>query len=242
MKDTEDEIASAEENEISNEGVSVVTVHSQLGDYHAYIQGSFIVRKSNCVLVTVHDVGTSHQSLLSFCSLGCIRHVAQRSLIVHVCLPGQQPGAEDLEGEYPSMQELSEGVVSVLDLLQLTQVILLGVGAGANICLRASLSHPDKVLGLIAVQPVVSAPGMVEQVRGRSVGADLRANYGKTSDQFLVQHNFGSLEHPSDKLLNLVNKYKDDLHTYINPRNLHLYVDSFMKRNDLSEHIKKKLK
>ena len=133
--------------------------------------------------------------------------------------------------------------MSILDLLQLSQVILLGVGAGSNICFRVSLSHPDKVLGLIAVQPVVSAPGMVEQVRGRAVGSDLKANHGnnyinpsifllnptsgKNSDQFLVQHNFGSLEHPSDQLLNLVNKYKDDLHTHINPR----YCNKSQKHN-----------
>ena len=70
----------------------------------AHHQGSFIVRKSNCVIVTVHDIGTSHQSLLSFCSLPCIKAVAQRSLIVHVCLPGQEPQAEKLDGQYPSMQ------------------------------------------------------------------------------------------------------------------------------------------
>ena len=70
----------------------------------AHHQGSFIVRKSNCVIVTVHDIGTSHQSLLSFCSLPCIKAVSQRSLIVHVCLPGQEPQAEELDGQYPSMQ------------------------------------------------------------------------------------------------------------------------------------------
>jgi len=229
------------EDELSSEGVSVVTVHSQQGDYHAYIQGSFIVRKSNCVIVTVHDIGTSHQSLLSFCSLPCIKEVAQRSLIVHVCLPGQEPQADELDGQYPSMQDLSVGVESLLNLLQLSQVIMMGVGAGANICLRLALAHPDKVLGIIAVQPVISAPGMLEQVKGRAVGADLKSSYGRNSDQFLVQHNFGNFENPSDELLSLINKYKDNLHSNINARNLQFFVDSFMKRNDLCEEFKKNL-
>ena len=77
-------------------------------------------------------------------------------------------------------QELSVGVVSLLNLLQLSQVIMMGVGAGANICLRLALAHPDKVLGIIAVQPVISAPGMLEQVKGRAVGADLKSGYGKS--------------------------------------------------------------
>ena len=55
---------------------------------------------------------------------------------------------------------------------------MMGVGAGANICLRLALAHPDKVLGIIAVQPVISAPGMLEQVKGRAVGADLKSRYG----------------------------------------------------------------
>ena len=65
-----------------------------------------------------------------------MQQVAERSLIVHVSLPGQHPGAPDLQSDYPSMQELSEGVLAILNLLQLGQVIVLGVGAGANILAR----------------------------------------------------------------------------------------------------------
>ena len=103
-----------------------------------------------------------------------MQQVAERSLIVHVSLPGQHPGAPDLQSDYPSMQELSEGVLAILNLLQLGQVIVLGVGAGANIGVRLSLLDPNRVLGLVAVNPILSSPGMLDQVRARAVVADLK--------------------------------------------------------------------
>jgi len=181
-------------------------------------------------------------SMYKFCSLPCMKSVTERSVIVHICLPGQQNSADDHSGDFPNLQEMCNGVISILNLLHLQHVILLGVGAGANIALRVALCQPCKVLGLIVVQPVVSAANLLDQVRGRSIVADLKTNYGRESDQFLVQHNFGNLDNPSDELLIHVNKYKEELHNTINPRNLQLYVDSFFKRKDLIEQVKKEFK
>ena len=61
-----------------------------------------------------------------------------RSTFLHVVLPGQEEGAEDLgEGaKYPSMQDLGEDLDSVLDQLNIQFVVGLGEGAGANILAR----------------------------------------------------------------------------------------------------------
>ena len=61
-----------------------------------------------------------------------------RSTFLHVVLPGQEEGAEDLgEGaKYPSMQDLGEDLDSVLDQLDIQFVVGLGEGAGANILAR----------------------------------------------------------------------------------------------------------
>ena len=61
-----------------------------------------------------------------------------RSTFLHVVLPGQEEGAEDLgEGaKYPSMQDLGEALDSVLDQLDIQFVVGLGEGAGANILAR----------------------------------------------------------------------------------------------------------
>ena len=42
-------------------------------------------------------------------------------------------------------QDLSSSVLAVMELLQLEQVIMLGVGAGANIAARVALAAPNKV-------------------------------------------------------------------------------------------------
>ena len=63
-----------------------------------------------------------------------------RSTFLHVVLPGQEEGADDLElgegAKYPSMQDLGEDLDSVLDQLDIQFVVGLGEGAGANILAR----------------------------------------------------------------------------------------------------------
>ena len=63
-----------------------------------------------------------------------------RSTFLHVVLPGQEEGADDLDlgegAKYPSMQDLGEDLDSVLDQLDIQFVVGLGEGAGANILAR----------------------------------------------------------------------------------------------------------
>ena len=62
-------------------------------------------------------------------------------MFVHVVLPGQEAGAGSLEDsfKFPSMQEVGEDLVSVLDHLNIPLVIGMGEGAGANILARLVL-------------------------------------------------------------------------------------------------------
>ena len=110
-----------EEDNSSEDGLKVVTVQTEAGKLHVYIQvrihihmslmslnilslqGSYVVRRSSCVILTIHDLVTNHRSLARFCSLACMRPVAERSLVVHICVPGQETGAEDTD-TLPSLQ------------------------------------------------------------------------------------------------------------------------------------------
>ena len=86
--------------------IQVNTVISQLFKQIKFtiMQGSFIVRKSNCVIVTIHDIGCSYQNLHKFCSHPSMKQVTERSCYVHICLPGQEPEADNIDAEYPGMQ------------------------------------------------------------------------------------------------------------------------------------------
>ena len=79
-----------------------------------------------------------------------------RALFIHVSVPGQEPGAENLPGsfKFPKMQvchvkqrqqhrtlkvfsqDLGLNLVSILDNLRIPRVIALGNGAGGNIITR----------------------------------------------------------------------------------------------------------
>ena len=76
-----------------------------------------------------------------------------RSVFVHVSLPGQEPGSEDLLNDYsfPSMDALGLHLVTVLDHLRIKQVVGLADGAGANILLRFGMHHPTRVHGVVAI-------------------------------------------------------------------------------------------
>ena len=123
------------------------------------------------MILTLHDLGSNHRSVAQFCSLTCMRSVTERSLLVHICVPGQETGAE-VADTVPSLQvtvrisflwkymylvsvipnittftqDLSTSVLAVMELLQLEQVVILGVGAGANIATRVALAAPNKVI------------------------------------------------------------------------------------------------
>ena len=67
------------------------------------LQGSLTTRRSSCVILTLHDLGTNHRSVARFCSLASMRLVAERSLVIHVCVPGQETKASDIH-TVPSLQ------------------------------------------------------------------------------------------------------------------------------------------
>ena len=69
---------------------------------------------------------------------------------------------------------------------------------------------------------------------------DLRSGHSRESDHFIIQHSLGHLgDQPSKQTLSLVNTFRAELHEDINPRNLQLYLESFMMRSDLTDKIKK---
>ena len=72
------------------------------------------------------------------------------------------------------------------------------------------------------------------------MAGDLRSGHSRDSDHFLLQHCLGQFsDQPSQETLNMVNTFKTELHDDMNPRNLQLYLESFMMRSDLMDKIKK---
>ena len=100
---------------------------------------------------------------------------------MHVSLPGQQEGAEDLDNEFPSLASLGMSLVTILDQMRIARVVVVGEGAGANIAARFAANHPSRVSGLVVVNvkhAIASFPAKLKTLKS-----------GKVSDTGLNQKN-----------------------------------------------------
>ena len=86
--------------------------------------------RDGVVFMTVHTVAASFNSWLEFAGDANMEDIRKKSLFLHLVLPGQEPGAEDLPSHYtfPSMDEIGLNLVTVLDSLRVRQVVGLGDG------------------------------------------------------------------------------------------------------------------
>merc|ERR1712142_404059 len=198
-------------------------IQTEIGNISVYIQGDLKTLRDGVVFLTVHDIGSNHKPIARFTSHACMDQIATRALFVHVCVPGQDKDAEDFGADFPSMQDLSFGLL--------------------NILCRMAIHSSDKVIGLVVIQPTASAASVMEQLRQRVVSLKLGSiDHGPDTDQYLVYHKFGNLVESAEDKLEAVEAYKKRLHADINPRNLKLFVDSYMKGNEILEDINSKLK
>jgi pimeloyl-ACP methyl ester carboxylesterase len=64
-------------------------------------------------------------------------------------------GQWDPNLEYPSLDELAKAMLpAIMEFFSLSSVIIMGTGVGANVGIRYALAQPDKVMGLITLNPV----------------------------------------------------------------------------------------
>jgi len=136
----------------------VVTLEN-CGPVSVFLQGDLERQRDGAVFLTVHDVGATYLSWVDWVRHPSMEEIKKRALFVHVAVPGQEPGAEDLQPDFvfPSMGELGLGLVTVLDHLRITRVVGLGDGAGANIIARFGMCHPGRVHGLVLINITTSA-------------------------------------------------------------------------------------
>jgi len=209
-------------------------IQTEYGHLHVFVQGDLEkLRESQHVFLTVHDIGSNHNSWVSFAKQEEMNGVTEKSLYLHICVPGQETGAEDLgeDFNFPSMQQLGEELLTVLDVLRVHQVVGLGAGAGANIVARFAMKNPNRVHGIILIQPVAGVSSFGEQIKGK-VSAFKRGT-SIDMDKFMIFHKFGKSDEDKDIQIAL-QEFKNRLHKDINAKNLKMYVDSFLSRDDIS--------
>lgn len=120
------------------------------GHVDVYVDGDLENGKNgDSVFLTIHGIGNSYKTWANFMNHEDMLETKSRSVIVHVCLPGQGEEDPDLDGVFPDLGQLGMSLVSVLDNLRINRVVVLGEGAGANIAARFAANHATRVAGLV---------------------------------------------------------------------------------------------
>lgn len=218
------------------EDLQLVQVQGNHATLNVYVQGNLEERHGKTVILTVHDVGANHKSFVRFVNDPSMTNVKEKAIFLHVCVPGQEDHAPDFVGEFPTLAQIGEDLVCVLDAMDVRTCIAFGEGAGANIICRFALAWPNRIMGIILVHCTSTTAGVIEYFKDMLM--NLRLENGVMTQgawDYLVMHKFGSSDKKEKQ------QYIEELKETMNPRNLSKYLYSFSKRTDFSTLIGAKL-
>ncbi|XP_052564865.1 protein NDRG3 isoform X7 [Culex pipiens pallens] len=207
-------------------------VPTDKGDILVAVQGD----TTKPAIVTYHDLGLNYaSSFAGFFNFPSMRSLLDNFCVYHVNAPGQEEGAPTFPEEYvyPTFDELGAQMLFVMSHFNLKSIIGLGVGAGANILARFALANPDKVGALCLINCSSTQAGWIEWGYQLLNTRNLRSK-GMTQGvlDYLMWHHFG--RNPEERNLDLVQLYKSNFERSINPVNLAMLIDSYIKRTDLN--------
>ncbi|XP_071572162.1 protein NDRG3 isoform X4 [Temnothorax nylanderi] len=207
-------------------------VETDKGSLLVAVQGN----RAKPAILTYHDLGLNYiSSFQAFFNYIDMRVLLENFCVYHVNAPGQEEGAPTLPEDftYPSMEELAEQLLFVLGHFGIKSVIGFGVGAGANILARFSLAHPEKVNALCLINCVSTQAGWIEWGYQKLNVRHLRSQ-GMTQGvlDYLMWHHFG--RGTEERNHDLVQVYKNYFERRVNPTNLALFIDSYVRRTDLN--------
>jgi len=239
--------------EVSKLGPKHIVPTERCGPLSVYVQGDLSQQDKRAVFLTVHDLGCNHTSFHDFVEHPCMVEIKERSVFIHVDIPGQEDNAADLPDDvhFPTMQMLGEDLVTVLDFLHIKYVIGLGEGAGANILLRFGMAHASRCLGLIMVNVTAGKTSVMDYFKDKFMNWKLgQVGHNPTTEQYLVFHKFGhkveeQLDNDHEVLKDrekTILDYQAKLRSAINAKNLKLYVNAFLNRKDITGQLEKNLK
>ncbi|XP_063982711.1 protein NDRG3 isoform X3 [Diachasmimorpha longicaudata] len=207
-------------------------IETDKGTILVAVQGN----RAKPAILTYHDLGLNYiSSFQAFFNYIDMRVLLENFCVYHVNAPGQEEGAPMLPEDYvyPTMDELAEQLLFVLGHYGLKTVIGFGVGAGANILARFALAHPEKVNALCLINCVSTVAGWIEWGYQKLNVRHLRSQ-GMTQGvlDYLMWHHFG--RGTEERNHDLVQVYTNYFERRVNPTNLALFIDSYVRRTDLN--------
>ncbi|KAM7259252.1 hypothetical protein ACFE04_014993 [Oxalis oulophora] len=170
-------------------------------------------------LVTYPDLALNHVSCfqgLFFCpeAASLLLH---NFCIYHISPPGHELGAAAVcpDDDEPSVDDLADQILEVLNYFGLGAVMCMGVTAGAYILTLFAMKYRERVVGLILVSPLCKAPSWTEWFYNKVI-SNLLYYYGMCGllKDCLLQRYFskevrGGIEVPESDIVQACRRVKD---------------------------------
>uniref|UniRef100_A0A4X1UXP0 Protein NDRG2 n=2 Tax=Sus scrofa TaxID=9823 RepID=A0A4X1UXP0_PIG len=180
-------------------------------------------------ILTYHDVGLNYKSCFQpLFQFGDMQEIIQNFVRVHVDAPGMEEGAPvfPLGYQYPSLDQLADMIPCILQYLNFSSIIGIGVGAGAYVLSRYALSHPDTVEGLVLINIDPNAKGWMDWAAHKLTGLT------SSISEMILGHLFSQEELSGNS--ELIQKYRNIITHAPNLANIELYWNSYNNRRDLN--------
>jgi len=203
--------------------------------------------QQKCFILTVHDLGFDNLQFDDFINSKQMCGLRNRTIWLNVNLPGQEMDAAEMSiQKYPSMEELADELVTVLDYFKLPQVVLLGEGVGATICTQFAIKYPTRCYGLMCIEPKVSSATVIQSLKFKV------QNFSFTRQQSIEKKEKKETEEKAAAVvesqavnenesfhLQPVNNTTHEKFKNRNVKNLALFTESFLNRTNLIDNVSK---
>ncbi|XP_057447303.1 protein NDL1-like isoform X2 [Lotus japonicus] len=162
--------------------------------------------------------------------------------IYHISPPGHELGAAAIcpDDHVPSVEDLADQIIEILNYFRLDSVMCMGVMAGAYILSLFAIKYRERVLGLILVSPLCKAPSWSEWFYNK-VMSNLLYYYGVCGllKECLLQRYFskdvrGNAEVPESELVQACRKLLDERKSI----NVFRFLHAINERPDITDGLK----
>ncbi|KAF5945676.1 hypothetical protein HYC85_015904 [Camellia sinensis] len=196
-------------------------------------------------LVTYPDLALNHMSCfqgLFFCpeAASLLLH---NFCIYHISPPGHELGAAAIcpDDPVPSVDDLADQIIEVLNHFRLGAVMCMGVTAGAYILTLFAMKYRERVLGLILVSPLCKNASWTEWLYNK-VTSNLLYFYGTCGlvKDFLLQRYFskevrGSIDVPESDIVQACRRLLDERQSI----NVLRFLQAIDRRPDITDGLKR---
>ncbi|XP_075685380.1 protein NDRG2 isoform X4 [Rhinoderma darwinii] len=203
------------------------SIETPYGMVTVTIQGS--PKPKRPAIVTFHDVGMDHKMCFKMLFENeDMYEIVKNFVVCHIDAPGQEEGAAIYPAgyQYPSLDQLAETIPCVLQYLNFPSIIGIGVGAGAYVFARYTLSHPNTVEGLVLLNIDPNAKGWMDWAAHKLTGLT------SSIPEMILSHLFSAEEISGNS--DIVRQYKTTILNSPILSNNHLYWNSYNSRRDLN--------